>query len=285
MLQKTVQYIQDIARIPGFSSFEEIYHPHLLEIFGKWDGIELHHPPGNSLIVRIPGESGHSVAISSHIDKINHFGENPPKQLPVSTGGDQITGQMDDAAGVGLCLALGEWMTRVRTCSLYILLTEMEEGMGLREHPHLMKKGGKDLHHGLGAERVSRFLIDKNMLPEAVITLDTTPLFRGAPGVSLYSGHWEFTEKQPGQGERDRTGRLRDMLMKIDPDMLPANNTNDYLTYGRELGSLNGGIPSVAVEPAIFPYHQKNERVFIGDIDRVLKTMQTFLGSYKGPDA
>ncbi|MFU8859338.1 MAG: hypothetical protein ACNA8K_02840 [Cyclonatronaceae bacterium] len=285
MLHQTLQYIQDIARIPGFSSFEEVYHPHLLGLFGKWDGIELYRPPGNSLIVKIPGEGSHAVAISSHIDKINHFGENPPAQLPVSTDGEQITGQMDDAAGVGLCLALGEWMARARTCTLYILLTEMEEGMGLREHPWLMKNGGRDLHHGLGAERVSRFLIENNMLPEAVLTLDTTPLFRGEPGVALYTGHWEFTEKQPDKGERDRTDRLKEFLMAIDPDMRLANNTNDYLTYGRELGSLKGGIPSVAIEPAIFPYHQKNERVFIRDVNRVLQTVQTFLGSYKGLDA
>jgi len=285
MLQKTVQYIMETARIPGFSSFEEVYHPYLLGKFGTWQGIELFRPPGNSLIVKIPGNNGHSLAISSHIDKINHFGENPPGKLPVSTDGDQITGQMDDAAGVGLCLALGEWMTGVRTCTLYILLTEMEEGMGLREHPHLMKNGGRDLYHGLGAERVSRFLIEHDMLPEAVITLDTTPLFKGEPGVALYTGHWEFTEKHPGPGERDRTGRLRDMLMRIDPHMRPANNTNDYLTYGRELGSLNGGIPSVAIEPAIFPYHQKDERVYIRDIDRVLKTVQAFLESFKGLDA
>lgn len=282
MIGKTIQYIQEIAEMPGFSSYEEAYHPALMDIFTSWEGARVYHPEGNSLIVHIPGVNGHRIAISAHLDKINHFGENPPNRLTVQTDGQQITGQLDDAAGVGLCLALGEWMSSARSCDLWILLTEMEESMGLREHPHLLKNRGKGLWHGMGAARVSHFLIDRNLLPEAVITFDTTPLLKGRPGVAIYSGHWDYTGRMPSAGELKRTGELTDRLLGTDPAMLRSNNTNDYLVFGRELGSLNGGIPSVAIEPAIWPYHRKNEKIFVSDIVRILRTMQKFLGSFDG---
>jgi hypothetical protein len=297
MPERALHYIQEFARIPSFSSWEEVCHPWLLDVARNHLQAEVFRPEGNSLILQIPGRgagtgSGNSIpsgidtvtiALAAHIDKINHFGEHPPDRLPVITDGVQITGQMDDAAGVGICLALAEWAAKnPQPVTLLLLLSEMEESMGLREHPQLLRDGGAGLHHGLGAERIARFLTENDLLPEVIMTIDTTPLFRGEPGVALYPAHWEFTGREPGGQERARTEAVSDMLMEIDPAMKRANNTNDYLVYGRDLGLLNGGIPSLAIEPAIFPYHQKDEKVFISDIERVLHTLKAFIGQFGG---
>ncbi len=41
-------------------------------------------------------------------------------------------------------------------------------------------------------------------------------------------------------------------------------------------------VPCLALEPAIFPYHQKNERVFKKDIETTEMILINFLERYEG---
>jgi len=59
------------------------------------------------------------------------------------------------------------------------------------------------------------------------------------------------------------------------------NNTSDYIVYGKmlNLGSARS-IPSVALEPAIFLYHQRGEEIYMSDIEKIMQMMIAFPGSY-----
>lgn len=278
-IEELISLIRDVAGVPSFSSFEDVIHPCILEKAATIPGVRVHRVPDNNLIIEIPGnEKAKPVALAAHLDKINHFGENPPEILPFRQKTSYLEGQMDDAAGVGICLALALVSRLYDFPPLLILLSEMEESFGLKKHPHLLKNGGKGLHHGIGAERISKFLTGENKIPSAVITVDTTPIFRGESGVVLYSRHWQFTKTTPTDEETTATEALIRKFLNIDPDLTTSNNTNDYLIYGK---FLNAGavqaVPSIAIEPAIYPYHQKNERVFVDDVERVYTILKSFL--------
>lgn len=278
-MNKLSTLIREIATVPSFSSFEERLHPCILKLMEPVEGAKRHHVPENNLVFTVPGDmKRRPVALSAHLDKINHFGESWPEELPFSESDGKITGQLDNAVGLAVCIALARISKARSFPPLILLFSEMEESFGLKHHPHLLKNHGEGLHHGLGAERISRFLINQKMLPSAVITVDTTPLFKGRPGVALYSGHWEFTEKNPGHREKEETARIRDGLQALNPDILLSNNTNDYLHYGALLnGDEERPVPSLALEPAIFPYHQKDESVYMSDIKEVLAMMARWL--------
>ncbi len=278
-MERVITLIREIAVVPSFSSFEERIHGLILTLMKQLPGVECQRVPDNNLVFTVPGdEKREPVALTAHLDKINHFGPTPPDKLPFEYDEERLTGQLDNAVGLALCIALSEAATRCSFPPLMLLFSEMEESFGLKNHPHLLKNNGEGLHHGIGAERISQFLIRKNQMPSAVITLDTTPLFKGKPGVALYSGHWEFTGQEPSEKERELTDQVRDQLISIDPNLLLSNNTNDYLHYGAKLNRKRMvAIPSLALEPAIFPYHQKNESVFIQDIERVYRIMTRWL--------
>ncbi|MEX0772217.1 MAG: hypothetical protein WEB89_11150 [Balneolales bacterium] len=278
-LEQLLNLIGEIAEIPSFSSFEEVIHPYIFEKTEPIPGIKVHRVHDNNLVLEIPGTpKAKPIALSAHLDKINHFGENPPDTLPFRQTSDYLEGQMDDSVGLGICLALALQSRFEYFPPLLVLLSEMEEGFGLRKHPHLLKNKGKGYHHGIGAERISEFLVKEDKLPAAVITVDTTPLFKGEPGMVLYSEHWQFTKTTPSEGEKSVTKNLVDKLLRVDPNITLFNNTNDYLTYGKYLNTPAGPpVPSVAIEPAIFPYHQKNERVFVDDIQKVYANLKSFL--------
>ncbi len=278
-MERLVTLIREIAVVPSFSSYEERIHDLVLTQMKQFPGVECLRVPDNNLVFTVPGdEKREPVALTAHLDKINHFGPSPPDKLPFSSDEERLTGQLDNAVGLALSMALAEAATVRSFPPLMLLFSEMEESFGLNNHPHLLKNNGEGLHHGIGAERISQFLIRENQLPAAVITLDTTPLFKGKPGVALYSGHWEFTGQEPSEKERERTAKVRDEFTSIDPNLLLSNNTNDYLHYGAELNRNRfEAIPSLALEPAIFPYHQKNESVFIQDIERVYRIMTRWL--------
>ena len=279
ILEQLIRLIREIAEIPSFSSYEEIIHPYILEKTKELPGIKVHNVPDNNLILEIPGRTGaRPVALSAHLDKINHFGEDPPLRLPFKEETSYLEGQMDDAVGLGICLGLALQSREEEFPPLLLLLSEMEESFGLKKHPHLLKSQGEGLHHGIGAERISEFLINEGKLPSCVITVDTTPLFRGAQGIVVYSKHWHFTKAEPSDQEKQSTEKLVGRLTKISPGLTLSNNTNDYLTYGKCLNQ--GGlpsIPSIAIEPAIYPYHQANERVFLDDIEGVYSILRSFL--------
>ncbi len=278
-MEKLEKLIHDIAVVPSFSSYEERIHDLIYTLMEQVPGAEGQRIPDNNLVFTVPGDMSRApVALTAHLDKINHFGPSPPDELPFEFDEERLVGQLDNAVGLALCIALAQAGSRGTFPPIMLLFSEMEESFGLKKHPHLLKNNGVGLHHGIGAERISQHLIHENRVPSAVITLDTTPLFKGKPGVALYSGHWEFTGQEPAEIERELTERVRDEFLTIDPGLLLSNNTNDYLHYGAELNRDRlSAIPSLALEPAIFPYHQKNESVFIQDIQRVYYIMSRWL--------
>ncbi len=287
MLSRCLTLIRDTAQIPSFSSYEERIHPYIYSVSEQIEGCESITVDQRNLMLRIPGKKNGRIALSAHLDKINHFGEKPPQRLPYEQHETFLRGQLDNTAGIGIILTLAELAAEREWPELLILLSEMEESTGLREHPELMRNRGKGLHHGMGAERLARHLIEESLFPDAVITVDTTPLFKGKPGCALYAGHWEFTKTEPSDTERARTDALTASLLALDPHLYRANNTNDYLTYGKVLNTETDDtidVPSVAVEPAIHPYHQKNEQVFTADIERVLRLLALFLDTYENRD-
>lgn len=277
--------IEQVAITPSFSSFEECIHPLLRQQVASIPGARWHDVPANNVVISVSGRQDTApVALAAHLDKINHFGWPHPDRLPFKHHEDRMEGQLDDAVGVALCLTIARWVTGRSGPPLLLLFSEMEESTGLREHPHLLKNRGEGLYHGMGADRIADFLLENEMMPGAVITLDTTPLFKGASGVALYAGHWDFTGNQPGKRELDATDRLVETLSAIDPDLKHSNNTNDYLNYGRKLnGSVDRGIPSVAVEPAIHPYHCIGEQVYYRDLERVYHMVTTYLSASQQP--
>lgn len=205
-MEHILSIIRDIAVVPSFSSYEDRIHPVVRSLLQTVGGLDWHAVADNNLVVCVPGDtSRRPVALSAHLDKINHFGDNPPAELPFHIGKEKITGQMDNAAGLAICIALAQISREHSFPPLMLLFSEMEENFGLKHHPHLLKNGGSGLHSGMGAERISRYLQKQEMLPSAVVTIDTTPLFKGDKGVALYSGHWQFTGKKPDKLEKERT--------------------------------------------------------------------------------
>ncbi len=280
-MQTLFNLIKDIAKVPSFSTYEERLHPYVLNVAERIKDCRIHHIPDNNIVLEIPGSrKGKPIALAAHLDKINHFGQNEPEELPFRMGTSFFEGVLDDAVGVAICLRLAQDAQFQDFPPLLILLSEMEESTGLKKHPELLKNGGEGYHHGMGAERIAEWLIAENKLPEFVITVDTTPIFRGENGVALYGRHWEFTNQKPSKEEELATEELCDAILEIDHEVLRSNNTNDYLHYGRILNNkTNEAIPSVALEPAISPYHQADERVYFSDIERTYSILKTLLES------
>jgi len=282
LLNSAIRHIAEIAKVPSFSTYEERLHPYINKTMQGLPGAEKIEVPGNSLIYRIPGcsQSGCKKALTAHLDKINHYGPDFPEELPVQVQADYIEGAMDDSAGLGILLALAERADEFEEISeLYFFFSEMEESKGLKEHPELLKNKGNGYQQGMGARKIARRCIEQAIIPEEIITIDTTPLFKGKPGVALYSKHWEYTELQPGQALIDKTSRTVNRFKKINPNILLSNNTNDFLHYGFEFNKTGEyEVVSVALEPAIYPYHQKGERVYVSDIERVLSILSNYLG-------
>src|SRR5699024_933249 len=110
MLDPRLQsHIREVAQCPSFSTYEERLHPYIRSVFEALPGFQELPVQGNNLIFRRSCEPGQPmIAITSHIDKINHYGKHYPEVLPVSVTSKQIEGAMDDSASVGLCLALAE---------------------------------------------------------------------------------------------------------------------------------------------------------------------------------
>ncbi len=279
MLFNTIELIKKCAEIPSFSSYEERIFPFIDELTADLDVKRFPGVPGNNIIIKAPGARDlPPVAITAHLDKINHFGEDRTSLLPVEENDGRLIGQLDDAAGVGCCLDLLLKSKERNFPTLYILLSEVEEGMGLREHPHLMKNNGEGLHPRIGAERIADYLIANNEVPSLFLTIDTTPFFKGDPGIAVYSRHWEKNELEPLAELIERTEEIENMLLGLNPEIQKLNNINDYVTYGERFNRFRAmPVVSLAVEPAIHPYHQLNESVFTGDILKVVEMLANFL--------
>ncbi|MCH8568418.1 MAG: hypothetical protein LAT67_09150 [Balneolales bacterium] len=275
LLERALQLTEQAAKIPSFSSREEVIHPFVHSIAGKVPGCKAETVNERNIIMYIPGKQSGIVAFTAHLDKINHFGMPEPETLPFTRTEEFIEGQLDNTVGIGVLLTLLEEAPNRNWPDLVLLFSEMEESTGLKKHPQWLRNGGEGLYHGMGAEKLADYLITTKpqWLPDACITIDTTPLFKGEPGCAVYSRHWEFTGAVPTESEIAKTRKLVEQVCDFEPDIRRANNTNDYLVYGKTFSQkLPEGrvIPGIAIELAIFPYHQKNERVFVSDIDRVL---------------
>lgn len=154
----------------------------------------------------------------------------------------------------------------------------MEESFGLRKHPELLKNGGKGLYRQIGSERISMCLL-RHPLPALVITIDTTPLLKGSPGIALYSKHWNINTLRPSPQLLQQTQRLQKIFKDIFPQIHFYDKArNDYSKYGYCLNQDPAvTIPSVALEPAIYPDHQINENVFLDDIQNIERILVEFL--------
>lgn len=277
------ELILQLARVPSFSSFEERLHPLVLAQVERMPGAEVELVRQRNMVVRVPGRAGaEPVALTAHLDKINHFDQDLERPLPAEQIGGKLRGIMDDAAGVGICLHLGQLAAshRGRFPPLLLLLSELEEGTGLREHPHLLRDGGQGLRHGMGAERMARHLIALDAVPGLVITVDTTPQFRGPAGIALYHRHWERTRLDPSQALRAETQAQVDRLLDLEPDLALLEGNNDYQTYGRVLNMESGSsrpVVSLALEPAIWPYHAADEEVHVADVLRLTALLERYL--------
>ncbi|HKJ44893.1 MAG TPA: M20/M25/M40 family metallo-hydrolase [Balneolales bacterium] len=279
---RTIEHIINCAGIPSFSSFEERIHPYIFGQADKIEGVTVKTIPENNLLVKIPGRSkGAPVALTAHLDKINHYGENHPEKLPVEENDGYLEGLLDDSTGLGILLSIMEKSEENNFPTIYLLLSEMEESYGLRKHPELLRNNGKNLFHSMGAENLSRYLIEQKIKPAVIITVDTTPLFKGQNGVALYSRPWEMNEEEPSLALEQATNDIVKQLTSIEPELRLSNNTNDYLSYGRFFNNdPYDPVPSVAIEPAIYPYHQKNEKVALQDIQTTERILVTFLEKY-----
>lgn len=276
-----VGLIAGCAQVPSFTTFEERLHPYILSQAAKFPGAKVFSVPERNLVVQIPGDTSRKpVAVAAHLDKINHFGAGWQSPLPVSVTPEVITGQMDDSVGVGLCLALLSHAAEHHLPPLYLLFSECEEGNGPKTHPEWMREGGAQAQAGRGAENISAWLKEKCILPELIITIDTTPLFKGEKGLAIYTDHWQKNGLNPSAELIRATEDAYSSFEKLHPGLLRYNNTNDYLVYGLEMNqSPQQPVVSVALEPAIFPYHQPGESVFISGIEALEDLVVRFLAA------
>lgn len=272
-------HIKRCAEVPSFSTYEERLHPYIESVVRQVPSAVLDIIPTNNLAIRIPGKkTDKTVVLTAHLDKIDHFGDVTLSMLPYKEHESELEGQLDNAVGLGVCLSILEQAHQFEYPNLVILFSEMEESYGLKYHPERLKGNGRHVTAGQGAEELCRFLIEEDIEPEAIITIDTTPLFKGESGVALYSEWWEHFKLTPTAEQKAVTDTIVERIKSIYPNIKLANNTNDYLTYGRVFNrNALYPTPSIALEPAIFPYHQANEKVFKQDVLRVLEILHAYL--------
>jgi hypothetical protein len=282
MDQQLLEHIVEVAKIPSFSSYEDRLHPYIRSV-AKQVGAKEIRIPGHSLVFTLRAGSDvrgqKSLAFASHMDKNNHYGKAWNQPLEVVQKEQELEGPMDDSVGVGICLRLMEWLSQWEDRpTTYFYFSEMEESLGLKKHPEWLKDGGEGLTHGMGAQRIAQAMIDGQTIPDEVITVDTTPLFKGDPGIALYANHWEYNELEPSDELKEATDDFVDRLQKINSDILVSNNTNDYLIYGFEFNQqVAKPVVSVAIEPSIYPYHQAGERVYYQDVQTTYETLVSYL--------
>jgi len=279
MIKQAIYHITHVAHVPSFSTYEERLHPYVRSVFNTIPNAGEIEVEGNSLIFKISNDrEGPTVALAAHLDKINHYGKDFPDSLPVDVTKDYIEGAMDDSAGLGILLSLAELASENDWPNLLFFFSEMEESKGKKEHPELLKNSGEGYRHGLGANRISERCMKQHLFPDEIVTIDTTPLFKGEQGIALYSKHWELNDLEATSKLINKTLKTTQLLKNVDSTIKEDNNTNDYLHYGEKFNKNNDkSVVSVALEPAIYPYHQKGERVFVDDINRTLEILAAYL--------
>lgn len=281
-MSSVVDLIRQVAEIPSFSSLEDRLHPWIYLQLANLPGVTIERIPEHNLLISVPGDPQLApIALTAHLDKIDHWGTSP-ERLAWQLQSERLVGQLDDAVGVGICVAVAHWGAgAVGLPPLWILLSEMEESYGLTYHPDRLVAGGAGRQCGQGAVRLSRHLKETGRTPGLVVTIDTTPLFQGEPGVALYAAPWEQEPFSPGAGLLRGTADACRLLQSLDGNLRIANNSNDYATYGQELNRNSlFAVPSIALEPAISPYHCPGESVFLQDIERVERLTQGLVSGW-----
>lgn len=284
-VRNVIDVVANLSKIPSFTTYEDRLLP-LIEQYTSKLPFTTTRITENNLVISWPGNLPNlrPVALTAHLDKINHFGTPDIDTLPVAFEDDEIVGQLDDAVGVAICLHVLSECNHIRNCPpIMILLSEMEE-KGSYWETDLLRNNGEGIDLSPGAGRIADYLISQSMLPEAVITIDTSAVFRRTGGVALYTNFWEQGRPDfggPSPRLLARTAALTERIMAIDPEVLHANGTNDYITYGKRLNEpASRDIPSIAIEPAIWPIHDIGERMKVADIHRVSSIVLKLLKSW-----
>ncbi len=275
------------AKVPSFSTFEERIHPLIYELCKDIPNITITKVPENNLILHVPGtRQAPPIAITAHIDKINHFTKGHTDELYADVKDGRIEGMMDDAAGVGMCLAVLRESQNHAFPPLYILLSEVEEGTDIMHRRDWLKNGGQGIYSGVGATRISKHLFKNSVIPAAIITLDTTPKFKGEPGIALYNHFWHMERTYiPTQKLLDKTQKIESFFTGINSDILVGNANNDYRAYGKYFNLIQEtDTPSIAIEPAIYPYHKAIEGVFVQDVEKIVEMLTQFLQEFEFED-
>jgi hypothetical protein len=273
------ELILECAKIPSFSSFEDRSFPFIKKILNDIPNVTVNLIPDNNLLIKVPGKrKGPIIAFSAHLDKICHDGLENINTLSTDSNESELLGQLDDSVGLGICLFIIQESQNRNFPPLYFLFSEMEESYGLKNHPHKLRNNGVGLHPQIGAERIAKYLLENLEKPAIVITLDSTPLFKGSNGIALYSKHWDRNGLIPSENLITKTKQLEDYFSQLYPQLFLSNNKNDYLTYGRILNS-DDTVPCIALEPAIYPYHTVGEKVFCKDIHKTVEIIMEFLQS------
>src|SRR5699024_9158167 len=181
-------------------------------------GIQQIDARGNNLIFKLSGNgnSERTVALTAHLDKINHYGKFYPEKLPVHKNEKYIKGAMDNCTGVGILMAIAKEFHTYAFPDLLFFFSEMEESKRLREHPELLRNNGKGYTSGMGVRHIGQVCLEKSIIPDEVITIDTTPLFKGEPGIALYTRHWEYNGLKPSAKLLAKTDAVIQRITSID---------------------------------------------------------------------
>ena len=257
-----IKTIQEIARIPSFTGYEYRLHDYIQDFCNDLRLIpEL--VPDNNILIETPGE-GAPIALSAHLDKNNYWGAEYPQSIPAVHAETKLTGLLDDAVGLGLCLEILKESADREFPPLQILLSECEETSGD------------------GANELAKHLIKTDKTPAALVVIDVTPKFAGAPGLALYSAPWEILPWHRGAGRPDK--ELRQKIEKfakefhqLCPRLDAYNNYNDYAVYGQAFNKHQRPVPCFALEPSVDNYHSADEAVWVHDIIETKNILTQFL--------
>lgn len=280
----TLKIIERIARIPSFTSFEDRLHPFLYSFCDglRIPGLEIIRVPENNLVIRIPGKrKGRIIALTAHLDKIDHFDEQEKGILDFRIDGEKITGLLDDAVGMGIILGLMQQYHTHEFFDIYLLLSECEEGLSLRKNSAKLNRHADTLTPMIGSERISNYLIQNDIAPDIVVTVDVTPKFEGSEGIAVYDTFWSGKKYRPSEQLLEKTRSVTDYFRRREVNILFSHNLNDYINYGLLLNShfnqKEKEIVSIAIEPAIYPIHTHDESVYINDIRKIEELLLNLL--------
>lgn len=283
----TLEIIEKIARIPSFTSYEERLHPFIYDFCDELriPGLEIIRVPENNLVIRIPGKrKGRLIALTAHLDKIDHFDESDKKELDFDNEGEKMTGLLDDAVGVGVILSLMQQYHSHEFFDIYLLFSECEEGLSLRKNREKLNTHADTLTPMIGSERISNYLIQNEIAPDIVVTVDVTPKFEGSEGIAVYDTFWTGKNYKPSEQLTEKTRSVTDYFRRRDVNILFSHNMNDYINYGMILNAhfnkQEKEIVSIAIEPAVYPIHTHNESVYINDIRKIEELLLNLLIRY-----